>query len=656
MSIVSEVKSWLMQHMGWLLILDNVDDLSLVTGFLPTNSEGRILMTTRAQAMGRVAESLAVEELSVEEGMLLLLRRAKLLAADQPLDQVSHDLRAQAEPIVRALDGLPLALDQAGAYIEETGCSLSEYLALYHKRRAALLNRQSGVPDDYPYTVAGTWSISFQQVEQRNPAAAELLRLCTFLNPDAIPEEILIDGSPWLGPILEPVAADPFLLNEAVQILRLFSLIKRDPNEKLLNIHRLVQAVLKDGLDSETQRLWGERTVWAVNAAFPEVSFDTWRRCERCLPHVQMCVTLIEQYGFAFPEAARLLNHAGWYLWERGIFAQAEQLLLRALMLREQTVGPDHPETAATLTRLANVARDLGHFEQAEHYYQRALAIQERELGPEHPDIATTLYDMAYHYYVQGKYQQAEPLAQRALAIREQVFGSEHPLTADLLNDLANIYDAQGKYEQGAPLMQRALAIFEKSLEPEHPYLATVLNNLAHVNKLLGSYEQAIALYQRAIAIHEHALGPEHPDTAHPLSNLGDTYREKGDYEQAEQLIERALAIREQALGPMHYHVSTSLRDLARVYSAQERYEQAEALLLRSLAILEHTYEPTHPRIANNLYLLARVYDDQGAFEQATSYYQRALAIQQQALGEEHPETRATLEHFAELQRKVQSP
>ncbi len=654
MTIVGEVKSWLTQQTGWLLILDNVDDLSLLTSFLPTSSEGHILLTTRAQAMGRIAESLAVEEFSVEEGMLLLLRRAKLLAADQALEQASHELRAQAEPIVKALDGLPLALDQAGAYIEETRCSLSEYLALYRKRRAALHKRESGVPQDYPYTVASTWSISFQQVERRDPAAAELLRLCAFLNPDAIPEEILIDGSAWLGSILEPVAADPFLLNEAVQILRLFSLIKRDPDEKLLNIHRLVQAVLKDGLDQETQRLWGERTVRAVNAAFPEVSFDTWRRCERCLPHVQMCVALIEQYGFAFAEAARLLDHAGWYLWERGIFEQAEQLLQRALTMREQTLGPEDPDTAATLNHLANVARELGHFEQAEQFYQRALAIQERALGPEHPNLATTLYEIAYHYYVQGKYQQAEPLAQRALAIREKAFGSEHPLTADLLNDLANIYDAQGKYEQAEPLMERALAIFEKSLEPGHPYLATALNNLGSIYRYLGKYEQAIALYQRAISIHEHALGPDHPDAAHPLNNLGDAYRAKGDYEQAEQLIVRALAIREQALGPMHYHVSSSLRDLAKVYSAQEKYEQAQALLLRSLAILEHTYESPHPRIASNLYLLARVYDAQGDFEQATSYYQRALAIQQQALGEEHPETRATMDHYAELRRRVE--
>ena len=637
MSIVGEVKSWLMQHMEWLLILDNVEDLSLVTGFLPTNSEGRILMTTRAQALGRVAESLTIEELPVEEGMLLLLRRTRLLAADQPLEKASPDVRVQAEPIVRALDGLPLALDQAGAYIEETRCNLSEYLALYSKRRTALLNRQSGVPQDYPYTVAGTWAISFQQVEERNPAAAELLRFCAFLKPDAIPEEMLVDGAPWLGPILEPAAADPFLLNEAVQILRLFSLIKRDPDEKLLNIHRLVQAVLKDGLDAETQRLWGERTVRAVNAAFPEVSFDTWRHCERCLPHVQMCVPLIEQYDFTFPEAARLLHLAGCYLLERGIFEQGEQLLLLALKLRERTVGPDHPETAATLNLLANVARDLGHFEQAERDYQRALAIQERELGPEHPEVATTLYDMAFYYHTLGKYQQAEPLEQRALAIREKVFGSEHPLIADLLNDLAIIYEEMGKYEQSELLLQRALAILEKSYGPDHPTLAIPLNNLARIYKSLGRHEQAVALSRRAITIQEHSLGPEHPEMAYSLSNLGDIYGELGDYEQAEQLIVRSLAIREQTLGPMHHLVSTSLRLLAKVYSAQEKYEQAEVALLRSLAIQEHIHEPNHPRIAHNLYLLARVYDAQGAFEQAIAYYHRTLAIQQSALGEEHP-------------------
>src|SRR5205807_9541463 len=141
------------------------------------------------------------------------------------------------------------------------------------RRRLELLKRQSKLAStDYPYTVASTCAISFEQVEQECPAPAELLRLCAFLDPDAIPEAIITEGSNVLGSILASLATDPLLLNEAIQTLRRYSLIKRDPEAKVLNMHRLVQVVLKDGLDEQTKQQWAERTILAVNAAFPEAS------------------------------------------------------------------------------------------------------------------------------------------------------------------------------------------------------------------------------------------------------------------------------------------------------------------------------------------------------------------------------------------------
>ncbi|HEY6540839.1 MAG TPA: helix-turn-helix domain-containing protein, partial [Ktedonobacteraceae bacterium] len=223
--VVAAVEDWFTRHHGWLLILDNVDELSLVSEFLPTRGQGHVLMTTRAQATGKLAESLPVDKLDMSEGILLLLRRAKLLSPDAPLDMISSTLSSQAQAIVREMDGLPLALEQAGAYIEETGCSLSEYLALYKQRKLALLKRESAFSQEYPYTVASTWALAFQQIEQENPQAAELLRLCAFLDPDAIPEEILVSGVAALGPMLVQLAADPFLLNEAIQALRRYSLM-----------------------------------------------------------------------------------------------------------------------------------------------------------------------------------------------------------------------------------------------------------------------------------------------------------------------------------------------------------------------------------------------------------------------------------------------
>src|SRR5215472_964271 len=200
MLIVAAVKGWLEQHAGWLLILDNADELSLLTDFLPVRGQGYLLLTTRAQATGKLAQSLSVEKMELSEGMQFVLRRAKMLAPEEPLDNVSAAVRKAAQQLVQELDGLPLALDQAGAYIEDTGTSLSEYLELYRRYHLALLQQQSGLASDYPHTVASTWALSFQQVEQQDAAAADLLRLCAYLHPDAIAEEILSEGANELGP------------------------------------------------------------------------------------------------------------------------------------------------------------------------------------------------------------------------------------------------------------------------------------------------------------------------------------------------------------------------------------------------------------------------------------------------------------------------
>ncbi len=432
--IVAAVKRWLAQHDGWLLILDNADDLAMAHDHVPTGGKGHILLTTRAQAAGAMARNIEVEKMDQEEGTLLLLRRAKVLAADVPLDQAPEVDRRNAEAIVSEMDGLPLALDQAGAYIEETGCSVATYLDIYRKRRAELLERRGGPKPDHPLPVASTWSLSFQKVEAANRAAADLLRLCAFLASDAIPEEIITAGKSSLGRNLRPLAEDPVKLQDAIGELRKYSLVRRNPDHEL-TVHLLVQEVLKASMNDKIRRTWAERTVRAVNSAFPKVSVETWPQCKRYLPHAQACADLISEYALGFPEAARLLNQAAVYLKDHALYVQAEPLL------------------------------------------QRALAIYEKLLGPEHPDTATSLNNLALLYKTQGKYEQAEPLHRRALAIREKRLGPEHPDTAQSLNNLAELYYAQSKYEQAEPLYQRALAIYEKRLGPEHPNTATVREN-----------------------------------------------------------------------------------------------------------------------------------------------------------------------------------
>ena len=170
---VEVVRRWLNEYTGWLLILDNADDVEMVSEFLPTEGKGHVVLTTRAQATGLIAQGIELEQMGPEEGALFLLRRAKIIARDAPLDTTSYADWTKAKTIVQLLDGLPLALDQAGAYIEDTACGLSGYLNLYKRRRAALLRRRGRLAADHPEPVATTWSLAFEKVEQAHPAAID---------------------------------------------------------------------------------------------------------------------------------------------------------------------------------------------------------------------------------------------------------------------------------------------------------------------------------------------------------------------------------------------------------------------------------------------------------------------------------------------------
>ncbi len=408
---LAAVKRWLQMHQKWLLILDNADAVELLPPFLPPVAGGHVLLTTRAWDMRRLARRLEVETLPVEQGALLLLRRAALLPPDGTLEQASADERRLASALTSELGGLPLALDQAGAYLEATGMSLEEYQCISQTHRQTLLNERRSLVEDHPASVATTWSLSFARVETKSPAAADLLRLCAYLAPDAIPEAILTQGAEHLGDLLAPVAADAFLFAQAIEALRASSLLARDPRTKTLSVHRLVQAVLRDTLPTEDERQWKQRAVLAVTAARPDVQdVKQWDACERWLPHALLCATWIEQEPISSPEAALLLNDAGYYLSERARYREAEPLLKRALEIREQELGAQHPDTAGSLNNLAGLYQDQGKYAEAEPLLKRALAIVERVLGPDHPHTRTVRANYVALLRVMGRDEEARKM------------------------------------------------------------------------------------------------------------------------------------------------------------------------------------------------------------------------------------------------------
>ncbi len=546
---VQAVKHWLEHTSAWLLVFDNADTPELLKASYPRTPRGHILLTSRAQLFDTLGidSTFALAKMTPEEALDFLYKRTARAQSD-PTEKHT------AEKLASELGYLPLALEQAAAYIVAKTARFQDYLTSYQRQRLALLNKAQPKTGEYPASIAKTWELNFQEVKQV-PVAAEILRVSAFLSPEAIPLELLTEGASQLGPVLAEALAtseDPLALNEALEPLTRYSLIRLDVDTQTYSMHRMVQEVVKDQMGGEQQAQWAERVVRAVAQSFPEVNYQTWTRCERLIPHALLCATHIDHWSMTFWEARNVLNEAGKYFYQRGQYREAEPFWTRYLAICEQVLGPEHPDILGSLNNLALLYRKQGKYEQAEPLYQRALTTRERVLGPEHPDTLSTVNNLAHLYHSQGKYEEAEPLYQRALETRERVLGPEHPDTAQTLGNLAVFYDVQGKYEQAEPLFQRALTTHERVLGPEHPDTLSTINNLAVFYDVQGKYEQAEPLFQRALTTRERVLGPEHPDTLSTVNNLAVLYHSQGKYEQAEPLYQRALTTRERVLGADH--------------------------------------------------------------------------------------------------------
>ncbi len=695
--LVAAALSWLNTHRDWLLIIDNVEDLELVKGFLPTARRGSLLFTTRLQTLGTLASSREVEPMSLEEGMELLLRRSGYVRRDASGQQLSPSDEAIARTLVGAMDGLPLALDQAAAYIEKTQCSLSDFLHLFRLFPVQLLHERDTCMD-HPVSVASTFALSFERLQKTNPAAADLLTVCCFLAPDAIPEGLLTQAASTLPPPPQPGFSESWQLNDLLKDLLAYALLRRNPAARTITIHRLIQTVLKEGLPEATQKEWVERVVRLLSQAFSLDQYtlnpDQWPWCEQVLPHALLAMSQAERWQLTIPEYGSLLAKAATYLYQRARYTEAEECYRRALCMQEQILVPAHPDLAVVLTGLANtyhqqgkyqesdttyrraislveaglggddlhlasplqglafLSFEMSRYDQSEALYLRALRLREQVLADNHPDLAISLNDLADLYNHQGRYKEAEPLYLRALQVREETLGPDHYDLAGSLNSLGLLYLRQGLYKKAEPLFLRSLSMHERVLGPEHPEVGALANNLAVLYRGQGRYEEAEPLLLRAVGIREHIFGRDHPYTAFFVDNLGMLYRNQGRYQEAEQLHLRVLQIYEQTHESDHPVIANTLSNLVQLRCEQGRYTEAEAWAVRALRIREQAYNPTHPSIAESLHDLATLYCEQGRHEEAEALYVRALQICEQRLGAFHLETARNLTALANLYEK----
>ena len=653
--LISAVKQWFNTQTNWLLIFDDVEDVEVLSDFLPHGSGGHILLTTRAKSVGGVASTLEVEKMQVAEGTLFLLRRAKRIGVAASIATATESEQKYASELSTLMDGLPLALDQAGAYIEETGCGLARYLELYTQRRADLLKRRGKNATGHAESVATTFSLCFEKVSQVNMACTDLLRCCAFLHPDTIPEEIFTEGGPELGPVLQSLATDPLRFDDTVAELFRYSLIRRNAETQMLSIHRLVQAVLLDEMDEHLQQLWAERVVNMISKRFPGRQPRTRHHLQRYLPHVQVCATLIKRWNVPSLDVVHWLFDVGTYIESSGFFMLAEQLYVQGTTYIKNDItsmaetlfgaqGVDHiahssaMETITSMSPLPYLYYQQGKYEQAESQLQHAIAFIEHTFGAEHLKLIEPLGLLGTLYATTGHYAQAEVLLQRALNIHLRTSTTDMHRLAGILNTLAEVYRKQAKFVQAEPLYLQALQMLETRFGSNCIEIAYLLHNLALLYRAQEKYEQAEILYQRALSIYEQTYGPESPYVATTLNSLGALYAYQDKRAEAEPLLLKALTIREKVLGLEHPDVGRTLNSLGNIYTQQGKYAQASQTLQRSLQIYTQSFGAEHVETAMVLANLGHLYTQQSKYEQAETSLEKALTIYEKTIGLQNPE------------------
>ncbi|MEM9292311.1 MAG: tetratricopeptide repeat protein [Acidobacteriota bacterium] len=411
----------------WLAVLDNADQPDEVRERLPPNATGHRIFTTRSRQLD-VDESVTLElgVLEPEEAIRLLLSQGSRS------DRVDlADVPEPVQELAEVLGYLPLALEQARAYVTKHKASWQEYLQKFERERLQLLEKGSVRKDRYELTVATTWEINFAQIQGSSPAAAEALEACAFLAPLEIPVDLFGSAGEEIGKHLGIAAqdyeSDPLSFREEVITpLTEFSLLTFDTESNSLSIHRLVQEVQRKKLAAEKR---AESVYFGVQRALAKLFTaepdkpSTWPIASMLIPHV---LAGLEQ-PFEDTSVAAMWFKTGSVARSIGQTSTARLLEERTVAVHAGLLGPEHLHTLASMNNLAETLRAQGDFPAAHALHEEVLETYRRVLGSEHPHTLTSMNNLALTLRAEGDLPAAHALHEEELAIVRRVLGPMHP-------------------------------------------------------------------------------------------------------------------------------------------------------------------------------------------------------------------------------------
>ena len=367
---------WLQWHPGWLLIFDNVEDPADLRHYLGTLPDGHHLATSRiATGWHTIAPTMALGLLDPEAAVHLLCT-----LAFGPEHTPTPQQRREAAALAADLGHLPLALEQAGAYLYETGTSLADYRQMLGQ----VMDTTAGGIDP-ERTIARIWRHTLAAVERRNPQAVTLLNAMAWLAPDDIPRSLLA-----------PLCPDPLTLGEALGALHAYNMISFSADRQSVGVHRLVQTVLRhQPTDSDGHLPGRQEAEHLIQHATPDEDTDT-SQWERLLPHVIAVAESTPAHSPASTATASVYHAAAQYLHRQGRDAHTIPLYETALAQCEQVLGDTHPDTLASRNNLAGAYQAAGDLERAIPLFETTLTQCEQVLGDTHPDTLASRNNLAH--------------------------------------------------------------------------------------------------------------------------------------------------------------------------------------------------------------------------------------------------------------------
>ena len=633
-----------------LLILDDAEDENAIQNWVPVSGNNHTLITSRFTAWSEIPTH-KIGVLEPEPARELLLKRSR--RRDTPQE------REACDALAAKLEYLPLALEQAAAYVAENPVAFADYLRLYRDHEREMLMKGTPGSTRYPASVYFTWRATIDKLPQGSRA---ILRLHTFLASSTTPAAMFVQGVAQIVEEAKSLAAekgiapDPSLdgadelaVNEWVAALARYSMVQKE--DTALSVHGLVHAVEWHELgESRAPALSRMTDVLLCYGGDPTYEAESRERWSALLPHAEQLRQASKNLNI--PPSLDLLDRMCGAYFQQGRYGHAIGSSEAALNGRERLLGSEHPDTLTSVNRLAMLLQAKGDYAGAEPLLRRTLEGTERVLGHEHPHTLESVNNLAALLQAKGDYAGAEPLYRRALEGTGRMLGSEHPNTLACLNNLAGLLQDKGDYAGAEPLYRRALAGKERVLGSEHPDTLSSVNNLAGLLAYKGDYAEAEPLYRRALAGMEHVLGDEHPHTLSSVSGLAGLLARRGDYAAAESLYRRALEGMEHVLGGEHPHTLTSVNNLAYLLEAKGDYAGAELLFRRALEGTERVLGSKHPDTLISVNNLAALLQDKGDYAGAEPLYRRALEGMERVLGYQHPDTLSSMPSLIDVLAK----